>query len=811
MYPKVVVLIKDPTHAISRRNALSTAITEGKKIESIELGDSQDYELGRTFELKGEVIDWTTAEPMSYATIIVNDSLYSTTSNQAGKFSLSLAPGQYLLSLSFLGYREKIVDLSIYADGAATIELEKISTELDDVIVQAERTQDLTRSQIGKIVISLKDIKRAPSFLGEVDLVKQVQSLPGVTTVGEAASGYNVRGGSVDQNLILYDGIPVFNSSHVFGFLTAFNPEAVENVSFYKGGIPSEYGGRISSVMDIQSKDGDMEKWNYNLGLGMITSNAMINGPIKENKTAIAASVRSTYSNWLVHSIRTDYADLSESKVFFYDAALKLTHIYSDKVKLSVTSYGSQDSFSLVGDTTYRWHNYQLSAKLDYQLSQKLGAEFVLGASSYGYDVVNEDYLSASELSYSINTTVAKADFHYEEGKHNLGFGWQLSHYLFQPGKLRPNSDVSSAAHVTMDRQYSIENAFYIHDELKVNEKLTIESGLRIPMFFSFGPASVFKYAEGEVKQTSNVIDTLEYKGGSLIKSYFGLEPRLSLNWLMAPEASLKLGYNRMFQYLHLVTNTTAVTPVDIWQPSGYYFKPQRADQISAGYFQNFKNKAFGFSTEVFYKRINNLIDFKEGAKLILNSHLETELLQGKGISYGFEYSFFKNEGRLTGSVNYTYSRAFRQIAGATQSESINRGKRYPASFDQPHIINLSWKYNISKRHFFTGNFTFHSGRPVTIPLSVFAYEEGSITYFSGRNQYRIPDYHRLDLALVIEGNHNTKRKAKGTWVFSVYNVYSRENPYTMFFKNSNRGVPSPYQLSIVGTLLPSISYNLKF
>lgn len=810
MYPDVVVIIKDPSKDILRKETLINALVQGKKIEAYKFGTEAIVSNGK-LRITGDVLDWTTGEPLPFATIQVNDSLIATTSNDAGKFTLSLDPGAYILNFSFLGYDEKVIDLLAYDGGQLYVELEKESTELAEVVVQGERTQDITKSKIGKTVLSITDIKRAPAFLGEVDLVRQVQSLPGVTTVGEAASGFNVRGGSVDQNLILYDGMPVFNSSHVFGFLTAFNPEAVSDLSFYKGGIPAEYGGRVSSVMDIKSLDGDMEKWNLNLGLGMITSNAMVNGPIKKGKTALAASVRSTYSNWLVSSVRTDYADLSDSKVNFYDATLKLTHLFDEDTKLSFTGYSSNDAFSLEGDTTYRWHNFQTSARLDHQFSKELGSEFILGRSVYGYDVVNEDPRQASELSYRIITTSLKSGFHLAKGDHNIDFGWQLSHYLFKPGTLRPTSSQSNAANLSLDNQYSIESAFYIGDEWKVSDKFTLEGGLRLPMFFSFGPASVNIYAEGQIKQTSTIIGTEEYSGGQLIKSYFGIEPRLSFNWKVSPETSVKFGYNRIFQYLHLVTNTTAVTPVDIWQPSGYYFEPQRSDQVSAGIFKDFKDQKYGVSTEVFYKFIDNLIDFKDGAQLILNSNIETELLQGNGRSYGIETSVFKNKGKLTGNLNYTYSRAFRTIAGPTNSESINRGQEYPANFDQPHIINLGWRLEMSKRHFFTGNFTYHTGRPVTIPLAVFAYDNNSVAFFSGRNQYRIPDYHRLDLALVIEGNMNKRKKGKGTWVFSIYNVYARNNPYTLFFRTSSTGVPKPYQLSIVGTLLPSVSYNLKF
>jgi hypothetical protein len=811
LYPHAVVIIKDPTQPLLRKKAIEAAVRQKKKIVQYKFGEPGKSKKGQRVIITGQVIDAKNREPMPHTNIKVIDTQYAATTDETGKYMLSLAPGPHVLNFSFVDYEDKVIDLMAYANGEINLEMEAEPILLEEVIIQDQAARDLTTSRVGLTQLTMREIKHAPALLGEADLIKQVQILPGVTTVGEAASGFNVRGGSVDQNLILYDGLPVFNSSHVFGFLSAFNPEAIRDVSFYRGGIPAEYGGRVSSVLDIRSRDGDYEKWNGNAGIGMITSNLMINGPLRKGKTSLAASFRSTYSNWLIHSIRTDYADLSKSSVFFYDGTVKLTHLFSDRTKLSFTGYSSKDAFRLMGDSTYRWDNLQASAKLDHQFSPKLGSEFVAGMSSYGYSVVNGNYLTASQLSYRITSSMVKAGFHYQEGNHKINFGWQVAHYGFDPGTFKPDSPGSNARRISIDKQYSIENAFYLADALSFNEKIFVEAGIRLPLFVSFGPGSVNVYKAGAPLETANLTDTLHFRRGQAIKTYFGLEPRLSFRWMASPTSSIKLGYNRVYQFLQLVTNTTAVTPVDIWQPSGYYFKPQRADQVSLGYFKDFRDKKYGASIEVFYKAIENILDFKDGAQLILNKHLETDLLQGKGLSYGAEFSFSKNTGRITGSLNYTYSRSFRLITGPTSSESVNEGKRYPANFDQPHIVNFSWKYNLSRRFFFTGNFTYHTGRPVTIPLSAFPSEHTTVAYFSGRNQYRIPDYHRLDIALVMEGNHKRKKLGDGTWVLSLYNVYGRKNPYTVFFKSSGNGIPEPYQLSIIGTVLPSISYNFKF
>jgi hypothetical protein len=811
LYQHALIIIKDPKQALLRKHSLDAALRQQKRVEPYAIGEPGRLQKERVV-ITGQVTDAISGYPLPQATIQLSNTPLGTTTNDSGQYAIALEPGVHVLAISFVDYDTKIIDLAVYDDGEINFEMEKMPLHLDEVVVQYSAARELTTTRIGQIQLTMRDIKRAPALLGEVDLIKQLQSLPGVTTVGEAASGFNVRGGSVDQNLILYDGLPVFNSSHVFGFFSAFNSEAIRDVSFYQGGIPAEYGGRVSSVLDIRSKDGDYQRWNGHAGIGLITGNFMVNGPLRKEKTSLIASFRSTYSNWLTRSIRTDYADLRNTSVFFYDGTLKLTHLMENHNKLSFSAYSGKDAFRLKGDTTYQWNNFQISSSLDHQFSTKMSAEFLIGMSMYGYRVMNEDLLTASELSYRITTTTAKAGFNYQRGKRNVNFGWQLLHYRFDPGSLKPASPESNARRFSMDKQFSIEQALYAASEWSLHDQLFVEGGLRLPMFISFGPASVYRYASGSPRETHLVTDTLTFGRGEAIKTYFGLEPRLSARWMINSSASVKVGYNRMYQFLHLVTNATAVTPVDIWQPSGYYFKPQRADQISLGYFKDLRDKKYGFSTELFYKVVENILDFKDGAQLILNDHLETDLLQGRGFSYGIEVHLAKNTGRLSGSMNYTYSRSFRLIAGPTIRESVNRGNQYPANFDQPHIMNVAWKYNLSRRHFFTGNFTFHSGRPVTIPLSAFAWENTAVAYFSERNQYRIPDYHRLDLALVIEGNHKRKKRLEGTWVLSVYNVYARRNPYSVFFKSSGaQSIPKPYQLSIIGTIFPSISYNVKF
>lgn len=808
MYPSVLVIVKDPERVLAYKEALQLVKRPGVNMDRFEFG-TQSPLSNKSVTISGRIVDSKSQESLPGVVIQILNTTATATSDQDGRYSFQLEPGSYVLQYTFPKYEEKVIDVVAYSNGEVPIGLEQSSIVLQEVVIEDKAVTAVTTSRIGEANLLMSELKRAPALLGEVDIIKQIQVLPGVTTVGEAATGFNVRGGSVDQNLILYDGIPIYNSSHIFGFLSAFNPEAVGDVAFMRGGIPARYGGRASSVLDIQSKEGSYKKWNGNGGIGLITSNFMVNGPLQKEKTSILASIRSTYSNWLVRSLRTDYGDLQKSSVYFYDGTVNLSHAISNDTKVSVSSYFTKDAFRLVGDSTYHWMNFQTSARLSHRFANGVEGDFTVGTGSYRYKVFNDFERTAFELSYRIVTTVMTAGFRAERDNHVMNFGAQFLHYGIQPGKLKPTSEQSNAKRLSMPTQFSLESALYGSDEIKISEVFTIEAGLRIPVFTSFGPSRHYRYQPGPILY-GNLIDTVSYSSGQIIKTYAALEPRLSMIFLTGRNSSLKFGYNRINQFLHLVSNTAAVTPVDIWQPSGYYFKPQRADQVSLGYFKESKNKTISASVEGFYKAINNVVDFKDGARLILNDHLETELLQGKGESYGVETFVTKESGRLTGSVNYTYSRSFRLIAGSSSEEQINRGKRYASNFDQPHIVNFSWRYGLSRRYFFTGSFTYHSGRPVTVPLSSFVFENGQIAYFSERNQYRIPDYHRLDVALVLEGNHKRKKRLEGHWVFSIYNVYGRRNPYTVFFRRDS-GVLRPYQLSIVGTMLPSVSYNVKF
>jgi hypothetical protein len=708
-----------------------------------------------------------------------------------------------------VGFEEKLVEIEVFADGAVTLEMEEIPMMMDEIVIRATEAEKINHAEIGLTELSVKELKRAPALLGETDIIKQIQLLPGVTSVGEAASGFNVRGGSVDQNLVLYDDMPVFNSSHVFGFFSSFNAEAVRDVSFYKGGMPAEYGGRASSILNMRSTEGSLEKWGLRAGIGLISSNLLAEGPVRRGKSSVALSFRSTYSDWLLKTIPKDYLDLSSSSVSFYDGTFKFTHASSPRSKVTTSLYRSHDSFTLLGDSAFSWNTTIASVRWDQQLSSSLNMSVATGLGAYRYGLSEPSRETGFSLEFGVVYPSVKLDFITYKGSHKLGFGSQLTYYAFRPGVLEPNSPDSNRPFLEMEEQRTYEAGFYIQDHFALFTKLHIDFGLRLSAFRHVGPGTVFLYQTGASKEVATITDTLSFSGGEKMAGFQNWEPRLGLRFDVGPASSVKFAYHRVYQYLHLVTNSTAMTPVDIWQPSGYYFKPQQADQVSIGYFRSANNK-YDASVETYYKRIKNILDFKDGAQLILNPQLETDLLQGKAETYGIETQLSKKTGRLVGSASYTYSRSFYTFDGIYPGESINDGNRFPANFDQPHIVNLGWKYSLSKRIFFTGGFTYHTGRPISLPLSAFYVDNTTVTSFSNRNEFRIPDYHRLDLGLVIEGNHKRRKLFDGTWNFSIYNVYARRNAYTVYFQEVKPGILRPYRLSIIGTAIPSLSYSLK-
>lgn len=802
-----IILVKNPAAAIMRARLLEDAAARKRNIQRLVIGQISDYRVGKKVQLQGKVTDDKTGLPVRNASVEALTAQTGTTTSDLGQFDLTLPAGTHVLSIRHNNYAEKILDLEIYTNGRAELILEEVPVMLDEVVVT---DQSVMNSSITTTTLKVTDLRRAPVFLGEIDIVRQLQNQAGVTSVGEVAGGFNVRGGSADQNLILYDGLPVFNTSHALGFFSSFNADAVQRIRFFKGSIPAEFGGRASSVLDVTSREGDPTRWKGSGGIGFLSSFFSLGGPLQKEKTTLMTSFRSTYSGWILNTINSNYTSLKNSLLNFYDGSVKLTHQLSDKSKLTFSGYISQDRMRLITDTLFQWNNLLGSVTYHHTVNTRFYYILQFGAGHYKYGVEEPSPRNAFSLSYSMTYPSFRADFYYGD-EFPLNFGVQGTWYTFHPGRLKPVSANSSIRSKTVEPEQALEMAPYITKSVRLAPRLTADFGLRYALYARSGPDTVFLYPSGLPREPEYITGFNVYGKGEIVRFYHGAEPRLSVIYKLSENQSVKAGYNRLFQFVHLISNTVAVTPADIWKLSDTYIRPQRADQVSAGYFQTLSSNLYDFSVEAFYKHMVNVLDFKDGANLILNDKLETALLAGTGKAYGVELSANKNRGRLQGNINYTFSRSLRKVNGVFDAEKINDGKWFPAHFDQPHILNMSWRYSITRRHFFSGNFTYHTGRPISLPAHIFYVDGIGISDFPERNTYRLPDYHRMDLAFIIEGNHKRKKIWDGTWIVSFYNVYFRKNAYSVFFREDEWGILKPYQLAVVGTMVPTVTYMMKF
>jgi hypothetical protein len=807
MYNYAVIFFKDPQQEMTRDAIIESALANKIKVDKIVLGSQSNVVAGRPLKLNGIIKDKTNQNPVAGVTVLVHGQHVNTQTDAKGQYQLTLPAGDHILSFRFLNYEERMLNLSMYESGTVNIELDEIVTTLNEVVIS---DQSIIDKQVGYSSIKMAELSRTPSFLGETDVIKSLQIKTGVTTVSEASAGFNVRGGGVDQNLVLYDGVPIFNTSHALGFFTAFNSDIIGESFFYNGGIPAEYGGRVSSVLSMSSKEGSFQKWNGDFGIGFVSSGVTVGGPIKRDTSSLIFSLRSTYSDWILDVLQNEFQGIEHGSVAFYDGTIKYTQKLKTGGKLTLSGYTSRDKFQLTNDTTNRWQNIAFGVRYGNDFAGDYHYGLGLYVGHYSYEVSEDDPATAFSLKYKIFYPSLKLDV-IKDGRHELSFGLHSTFYNFSPGDLSPTSAQSNVNSIGMPKEMSLESAVYFGDAFPLNQRLLVEAGLRLTMFNRIGSGTVYEYQPGTPLEPKNVVDSTQFGPGEIMKTYVGPEPRLSLRYSLGKRASIKFGYNRIYQYVHLISNTATVTPVDIWQSSNTYFKPQIADQVSIGYFTESKTGMWQGFVEMYFKNIQNILDFKDGANLILNPKLETALLRGTGKSYGAEFSLRKMRGRLEAEINYTYSRSLRNINGQFDTEKINNGDWYASNYDQPHIINFSWRYSVIRKVYFSGLFTYHTGRPISIPITAYEVNHVPVIDFSERNNYRLDAYHRLDLALVIEGSNKRNRKVQGRWTISIYNVYGRKNPYSAFFEYNVAGAVKPNQISLIGIPVPSVTYGFKF
>lgn len=762
------------------------------------------------YTLNGYVKDANNGEGLIGVSVYVRENASGVATNPYGFYSLTLPTGDYTLIYSYVGYAKKEVKVSLTTDLTLDVELEEAARELEEVVVSVEREDENVKSvEMSVNKLEIKTIKKMPALLGEVDLIKSIQLLPGVSTVGEGSSGFNVRGGDISQNLVLLDEAPVYNSSHLFGFFSIFNPDAVKDVKLIKGGIPAQYGGRISSILDVRMKEGNSKKREINGGIGSIFSRLTYEQPFLAGKGSFIVAGRRSYLDVLAKPFMNK--DLRDSKFYYYDLTTKVNYRLGNKDTFFASGYFGRDVFG-GGSFGFEWGNATATARWNHIFSPKLFMNLTAYYSNYDYSLSagEETDVNAFIWKSRIISSSIKPDFTFYLSPNNqVTFGGQYIHYHAKPASAFAISE-NERIDLSQAPKYADESALYVGNEQKIGERLSLQYGLRFSLFRNLGPGIYYEYIDvdpGRRKQP--VLPGESYSKGEVVKQYANWEPRLALNVGVTNTASIKASYNRTAQYLHLLSNTAASSPLDVWTLSSPNIKPQTADQVALGWFQNFADNAYDFSVEVYYKKLYNQIDYVPSSDLLLNNYVEGDLLFGKGRAYGAEFYLKKNKGKLNGWISYTLSRTERQI------ETISNNNWFPARFDKPHHLNLVAIYDLNKRLSFSGNFVFTSGTPATYPTNRFEFNGWALpyNYTNVRNNNRIGAYHRLDLSATLKLQKKLFKTGELEMVFSVYNAYNRRNPFSVFgrINEENPLKTEAVRYAVMGSIIPAITYNFKF
>lgn len=752
----------------------------------------------QNFVISGHITDVASGENLPGATVIVTgQSTSGTATNSYGFYSLSVPRGEYKVRFQYVGYEPQEIQLELSGNRKIDIELGEKSFELGNIVVTGERAdRNITSVEMGNVKMSPKEIEKIPIIFGEQDILKTMQLTPGIKSAGEGNSGFYVRGGGIDQNLILLDEAPVYNASHLLGFFSIFNSESIRDANLLKGSIPAEYGGRASSVFDIKMKEGNLKEFGVAGSVGLISSNIAMEGPIEKDRGSFIVSARRTYADLFLLFSKKE--ELKNTSLYFYDLNLKTNYKINENNRIYLSGYFGRDNFGFNNEFGFDWGNLTGTLRWNHNLSEKLfsNTSFIVSKYSYDVNILGDASITIGSRIEDINL---KQDFTWYANPLNMTkFGGNLIYHNILPGEISA-SENSGINPENISKRKAIEWAGYVSNEQKISEKLKVYYGLRLALFSNVGPGEFYEF--GENGQLSQTINFDEFK---FVKTQGGLEPRLGLNYIINSKKSVKASYNRIYQFLHLLSNSTTTTPTDLWLPSSNNVKPQVADQVSAGYFRNFKDNEFESSVEIYYKDLKNQIDYRNGAELVFNSTVEAELVFGRGWAYGAEFFFKRNFGRFNGWVSYTWSRTLRQF------DEINNGKAFPARQDRIHDFAVVGMYDLAKKLNFSATWVYYTGNAVTFPSGKYEVDGQIVGYYTERNGYRMPPYHRLDLALTWQ--RKKTEKFESSWNFSVYNVYGRENAYFIQFRQNEEkpALTEAVQFAIFKAI-PSVSYKFKF
>ena len=774
------------------------------------------------FTISGTITEASSNETLIGVTLLVPEINTGVTTNDYGFYSLTLPEGDYQIRLSYLGYQDIVQTISLTEDLRLNFEMFEEVEQLDEVVVTEDVEKiNIRKPQMSVNTLSVQTIKKIPVILGEADVIKSLLLLPGVTSAGEASSGFNVRGGAADQNLILLDEATIFNSSHLFGFFSVFNPDAIKDVKLFKGGIPARYGGRVSSVLEIFQKEGNSNKFHMTGGIGAVASRLLAEGPIVKDKAAFLIGGRASYAH-----LALPLFDIP-NKAYFYDLNAKLNYKINERNNIYLSGYFGRDVFSISESFENTYGNSVVNFRWNHLFSNKLFSNLSLIYSDYYYGL-ELDFVGFKWNSGIKNFNVKYDLKHYLSEKFQINYGLNNIYYKFNPGKIIPNSSESGIIEEQLIEKYANEFAAYVDVEHNVTENLRLQYGLRFSYFMRLGQDELNVYENNNpvifdpfllVYREAEPIGTINPTDETLA-TFANLEPRISLAYTLNQDNSFKASYTRLAQYLHLLSNTSSPTPLDVWTPSGPFVKPQLLDQYALGYFRNIKNGDYSFETEVFYKDIQNRIDYIDGANLIANNAIEQVILNGTARAYGLELLFRKNQGKFQGWLAYTLSRSEQRTPGRAPVEDnsrsnletgINLGQWYSTPYDKTHDFSVFGSYTLNKKWTFNSNFIIQTGQPTNYPVGQFEFQGIVVPYYGLRNQERLPDYHRLDISATLTPKKNEGRNWKSEWVFSIYNVYNRMNAASINFReNQDTGVNEAVRTSIFG-IVPSVTYNFKF
>jgi len=778
-------------------------------VRTIEVGERGASLARGVARIKGKLVNLANGEPVMGATMVDLGTGKGAASDQGGNVTMAIKPGSHAMRFSFIGMENVDVTMEVHSDGDFRVEMQPAVIALDEVQIMGEQYREINTTDIGVERFSMNSLKQVPVFMGELDVIKISKLLPGITSAGEASVGVNVRGGNVDQNIFYINRMPVYNTSHLFGFFSAFNSDMIRDFSIYKGSVPVNYGGRLSSVFNILTRKGNKKSFTAHAGISPISAHATVEGPIKKDHSSYLISGRSSYSDWILK--RMEDPLIRDSDAFFYDFAGSLNFQPSEKNSFNLFYYQSYDKFRYSTLSDYEYRNRGGSASWEKNISPALTSK-VTGTTSF-YNFANTDQSEVSRAythEYMLNHNELLAEFAWVPSlRHKVEFGSSLIYYRLDRGVVEPYGDASIRNEVDLGKEQALEGGIFISDNYEVNDWLTLYAGVRYSLYSMLGPQTVMLYEEDKPKSENTIIDSLVFDDWETVNFHSGPEFRAAVNMKTGPNTSFKLSFNQMRQYLFMLSNTVTISPTDQWKLSDYYIDPQSSYQYTGGIYHIFPKVGLSSSVEIYYKYSNDIVEYKDGADFITSPYTETVVLQGLQNAYGIEFMLQKTTGRLDGWISYTYSRSEMLVSGENEYENINNGDPYPSNFDRPHVLNVVGNYSINRRFSIGSNLVYMSGRPVTYPTSLYYINNVAYIDYFARNQFRIPDYFRIDLSLNIEGNLKADKFMHSTWSFNVYNLLGRNNPQSIYFIPHEYYIKG-YSFSVIGAPIFTVSWNVK-